>query len=161
MQIEQKPLLCPEDLKNGSCSSFSLSIVLVAAFNIISTLIMVVMEKNKDIAILKSMGATSNSIMKIFILQGVIIGAVGTVLGCAGGLAVALNLEKVSLFVEKTFGFKILPGDVYYLNALPSQVNYTDVLVIVIATMLISLIATIYPSRHASRIDPAEALRYE
>ncbi len=136
-------------------------IVLVAAFNIISTLIMVVMEKNKDIAILKSMGATSNSIMKIFILQGVIIGAVGTVLGCAGGLAVALNLEKISLFVEKFFGFKILPGDVYYLNALPSQVNYADVLVIVIATMLISLIATIYPSRHASRIDPAEALRYE
>ncbi len=136
-------------------------IVLVAAFNIISTLIMVVMEKNKDIAVLKSMGATSNSIMKIFILQGVIIGVIGTVLGCAGGLAVALNLERISLFVEKTFGFKILPGDVYYLNALPSQVNYADVLVIVIATMLISFLATIYPSRHASRLDPAEALRYE
>jgi lipoprotein-releasing system permease protein len=136
-------------------------IVLVAAFNIITVLIMVVMEKNKDIAILKSMGATSNSIMKIFILQGVIIGTIGTIMGCVGGLAVALNLEKVSLFIEKTFGFKFLPGDVYYLNALPSQVNYGDVAVIVVATMLISFLATIYPSRHASRLDPAEALRYE
>jgi len=136
-------------------------IVLVAAFNIISTLIMVVMEKNKDIAILKSMGATSGSIRKIFMLQGVIIGAVGAFLGCVGGLAVALNLEKISLFVEKTFGFKILPGDVYYLSALPSQVNYGDVAIIVVATMVISLLATIYPSRQASRLDPAEALRYE
>jgi lipoprotein-releasing system permease protein len=136
-------------------------IVLVAAFNIISTLIMVVMEKSKDIAILKSMGATSLSIMKIFILQGILIGAVGAFLGCVGGLAVALNLERISLFVEKTFGFKILPGDVYYLNALPSQVNYGDVAIIVVATMLISFLATIYPSRQASRLDPAEALRYE
>ena len=136
-------------------------IVLVAAFNIITALIMVVMEKSKDIAVLKSMGATSNSIMRIFILQGVIIGTIGTVLGCIGGLAVALNLEKVSLFVEKTFGFKILPGDVYYLNALPSQVNYGDVVVIVVATLLISFLATIYPSRHAARLDPAETLRYE
>jgi lipoprotein-releasing system permease protein len=136
-------------------------IVLVAAFNIVTALIMVVMEKNKDIAVLKSMGATSNSIMKIFILQGVIIGTIGTILGCLGGLTVALNLESVSLFIEKTFGFKFLPGDVYYLNVLPSQVNYGDVAVIVIATMLISFLATIYPSRHASRLDPAEALRYE
>ncbi len=136
-------------------------IVLVAAFNIITALIMVVMEKNKDIAILKSMGATPTGIMKIFILQGVIIGAIGTVLGCIGGLAVALNLERISLFVERAFGFKILPSDVYYLNALPSQVNYADVLTIVIATLLISFLATIYPSRHASRLDPAEALRYE
>jgi len=136
-------------------------IVLVAAFNIITTLIMIVMEKSKDIAILKSMGATSNSIMKIFIFQGLTIGAVGTFLGCIGGLAVASNLENISLFIEKVFGFKFLPGDVYYLSQLPSQVNYTDVFIIIIGTMMTCFLSTIYPSRRASRLDPAEALRYE
>jgi lipoprotein-releasing system permease protein len=136
-------------------------IVLVAAFNIITTLIMVVMEKSKDIAILKSMGATSKSIMKIFIIQGVTIGVVGTLLGCIGGLSVAFNLEKISVFIEKIFGFKILPGDVYYLSQLPSQVNYSDVVIIVIGTVLICFLSTIYPSRRASSLDPAEALRYE
>ncbi len=136
-------------------------IVLVAAFNIITTLIMVVMEKNRDIAILKSMGATAKSIMKIFMFQGLIIGAAGTILGCIGGLFVAINLEKISVFVEKIFGFKILPGDVYYLTELPSQVNYGDVLIIVAGTMLICFLSTIYPSLRASRLDPSEALRYE
>ena len=136
-------------------------IVLVAAFNIISALIMIVMEKNKDIAILKSMGATSFSIMKIFIYQGLIAGLIGTFLGCIAGLAVALNLQKVSLFVEKVFNFQILPGDVYYLSELPSQVNYLDVVIIVVGTMLICFFSTIYPSLRASRLDPAEALRYE
>ena len=136
-------------------------IVLVAAFNIICTLIMIVMEKNKDIAILKSMGATSASIMKIFIYQGVTIGAIGTLMGCIGGLAVALNLEKLSVSIENLFGFKILPGDVYYLSQLPSQVNYSDVAIIIIGTMLICFLSTIYPSRRASKLDPAEALRYD
>ena len=136
-------------------------IVLVAAFNIICTLIMIVMEKNKDIAVLKSMGATSTSIMKIFIYQGVTIGAIGTLLGTIGGLAVALNLEKISVSIENLFGFKILPGDVYYLSQLPSQVNYSDVLIIIVGTMLISFLSTIYPSWRASKLDPAEALRYE
>jgi lipoprotein-releasing system permease protein len=136
-------------------------IVLVAAFNIISALIMIVMEKNKDIAILKTMGATRRDIMKIFIFQGVIVGALGTVLGCIAGLAVAFNLEALSRFVERLFGFKILPGDVYYLSELPSQVNFGDVGVIVVGTMLISFLSTIYPSWRASRLDPAEALRYE
>jgi lipoprotein-releasing system permease protein len=136
-------------------------IVLVAAFNIISALIMIVMEKNKDIAILKSMGATSRSIMKIFIFQGLIIGVIGTALGCVTGLAVALNLQKVSIVVEKIFRFKILPGDVYYLSELPSKVNYGDIVIIVVGTLSICFLSTIYPSLRASRTDPAEALRYE
>jgi len=136
-------------------------IVLVAAFNIICTLIMIVMEKNKDIAILKTMGATSESVMKIFIYQGMTIGVIGTLLGCLGGLSVAFNLEKISVFIENLFGFKILPGDVYYLSQLPSQVNYIDVLIIIVGTMLICFLSTIYPSRRASKLDPAEALRYD
>jgi len=136
-------------------------IVLVAAFNIISALIMIVMEKNKDIAILKTMGATRGAIMKIFIFQGLIVGAVGTFFGCLAGLAVAFNLEALSRFVERLFGFKILPGDVYYLSELPSQVNYGDVGIIIVGTILISFLSTIYPSWRASRLDPAEALRYE
>jgi lipoprotein-releasing system permease protein len=136
-------------------------IVLVAAFNIISALIMIVMEKNKDIAILKTMGATRTDIMKIFIFQGIIVGALGTILGCLAGLAVAFNLEAISRFVERLFGFKILPGDVYYLSELPSQVNFGDVGIIVVGTMLICFLSTIYPSWRASRLDPAEALRYD
>ena len=136
-------------------------IVLVAAFNIITTLIMVVMEKNKDIAILKSMGATARSIMKIFVLQGVIIGTIGTLLGAIGGIMIALNLSKISIFVENLLGIKILPGDVYYLSELPSRINYGDVSIIIVGTLLMSFLSTIYPSWRASRLDPAEALRYE
>jgi lipoprotein-releasing system permease protein len=136
-------------------------IVLVAAFNIISTLIMVVMEKNKDIAILKSMGAPSKSILKIFIIEGGVIGVVGTILGTTLGLGAAFNLEKITGFVENLFGFKILSSDVYYIDKLPSQVNPADVAMIVVTAVLISLLATLYPSWRASKLDPAEALRYE
>ena len=136
-------------------------IVLVAAFNIISTLIMVVMEKNKDIAILKSMGAPPKGILKIFVIEGLVIGVVGTVLGAILGLVIALNLEKVSGFVENLFGFKFLPRDVYYIDKLPSQVNPLDVGLIMMTAILITLLATLYPSWRASKLDPAEALRYE
>lgn len=136
-------------------------IVLVAAFNIISTLIMVVMEKNKDIAILKSMGASSRGILKIFMIEGGVIGVVGTFLGALLGLGAAFNLEKITDFVEHLFGFKILASDVYYIDKLPSQVNPLDVFLIVTTAILISLLATLYPSWRASRLDPAEALRYE
>ena len=136
-------------------------IVLVAAFNIISTLIMVVMEKNKDIAILKSMGAPSKGILKIFIIEGLVIGVVGTALGTLLGLGAAFNLEKIESFVENLFGFKILSSEVYYIDKLPSKVNPVDVAWIVTTAILISLLATLYPSWRASKLDPAEALRYE
>jgi len=136
-------------------------IVLVAAFNIISTLIMVVMEKNKDVAILKSMGASSKSILKIFVIEGGVIGFVGTALGTLTGLAVAFNLEKIIDFLESTFGFKILARDIYYIDKFPSQVNPFDVSLIIVTAILISLLATLYPAWRASKLDPAEALRYE
>ncbi|MGB9628523.1 MAG: lipoprotein-releasing ABC transporter permease subunit [Thermodesulfobacteriota bacterium] len=136
-------------------------IILVAGFNIISTLIMVVMEKNKDIAILKSMGAPSRSILKIFLIEGLVIGLVGTVLGTILGLGAAFNLEKITDYVEHLFGFKILASDIYYIDKLPSQVNPLDVGLIVITAILITLLATIYPAWRGSRLDPAEALRYE
>jgi len=136
-------------------------IVLVAAFNIISTLIMVVMEKHKDIGILKSMGAPSKGILKIFIIEGGVIGVVGTIFGTILGLGAAFNLEKITGYVENLFGFKILSSDVYYIDKLPSQVNPMDVALIVMTAILISLLATLYPAWRASKLDPAEALRYE
>jgi lipoprotein-releasing system permease protein len=136
-------------------------IVLVAALNIISTLIMVVMEKNKDIAILKSMGAPSKGILRIFIIEGGIIGVVGTALGTILGLGIAFRLDKIVGFLENRFGFKIFSPDIYYIEKFPSQVNPMDVGLIIMTAILISLLATLYPSWRASKLDPAEALRYE
>jgi len=135
--------------------------VLVAAFNIISTLIMVVMEKHKDIAILKSMGARSSGILKIFVIEGLVIGVVGTILGVIQGLMIALNMNAIQEFLERQLGYKLLASDVYYIDRLPSQVNPLDVGLIIVTVIGISLLATLYPSWRASRLDPAEALRYE
>lgn len=128
-------------------------IVLVAAFNIISTLIMVVMEKHKDIAILKAMGSTSRSIMKIFVIEGMVIGTVGTTLGLLGGY--------VSCFLLAKYKFIELPGDVYYISTLPVKMEPLTLLLVSAAAMGISFIATIYPAYQAARLDPAETLRYE
>lgn len=128
-------------------------IVLVAAFNIISTLIMVVMSKGKDIAILKSMGATSKGIMKIFIYEGLVIGLTGTVLGVIGGLALCEVLSR--------YQFIKLPSDVYPITTLPVKILPMDVTLVAVSAALITLLATIYPSWKASKIDPAVALRYE
>jgi len=99
--------------------------------------------------------------MRIFVFQGQTIGAIGTLVGSLLGLAVALNLERVSLFIENLFGFKFLPGDIYYLSELPSHVDYANVFIIVIVTMVLCFLSTLYPSWRASRLDPVEALRYE
>ena len=136
-------------------------IVLVAAFGIASTLFMVVMEKTRDIAILKSMGATSRSIMRIFVFEGVIIGVFGTIIGVLGGLLVALNLEPIVSVVQKVTGFELFSKDIYYLDHFPSQVIPSDVVLISITAVLISFAATLSPSWAASRMPPAEALRYE
>ncbi|GFO61588.1 ABC transporter permease [Geomonas silvestris] len=136
-------------------------IVLVAAFGIASTLFMVVMEKTRDIAILKSMGATSRSIMKIFVFEGVIIGVLGTVIGVLSGLLIALNLEPIVGAVQKVTGFELFSKDVYYLDHFPSLVIPSDVILISVTAVVISFVATLYPSWAASRLSPAEALRYE
>ncbi len=136
-------------------------IVLVAAFGIASTLFMVVMEKNRDIAILKSMGATASSIMKIFILEGLIIGFIGTVCGVISGLLIAFNLEPIINLIQKITGQNFFNKDIYYLDRFPSLVVPYDVLLISVTAILISFLATIYPAWQASRMLPAEALRYE
>lgn len=136
-------------------------IVLVAAFGIASTLFMVVMEKNRDIAILKSMGATGGSIMKIFVLEGLVIGIIGTVLGVASGLLIALNLEPIITLIQKITGQNFFSKDIYYLDHFPSLVVPSDVVLISATAVLISFVATLYPAWQASRMLPAEALRYE
>ena len=136
-------------------------IVLVAAFGIASTLFMVVMEKTRDIAILKSMGATGASIMKIFVLEGLIIGVIGTLLGVASGLLVALNLEPIINVIQKITGQNFFSKDIYYLDHFPSLVVPADVVLISVTAVLISFLATLYPAWQASKMLPAEALRYE
>jgi lipoprotein-releasing system permease protein len=136
-------------------------IVLVAAFGIASTLFMIVMEKTKDIAILKSMGASGRSIMKIFVLEGLIIGITGTFAGMAGGLLIACNLQRIVDVIQRLTGFELFSKDVYYLDHFPSRVVPGDVALICLTAIIISLLATLYPAWQASRLPPAEALRYE
>lgn len=138
-----------------------LIIVAVAAFNIISTLVMAVTDKQSDIAILRTMGARPSTIMKIFMVQGIAIGVVGVVLGTLLGIAGALSISDIVAWAEKAFGFKILSADVYFISYLPSQLLWEDVAIITSASLLLSFLATLYPSWRASRVQPAEALRYE
>jgi lipoprotein-releasing system permease protein len=136
-------------------------IVGVAAFNIVSTLVMVVQDKQADIAILRTLGATPRSVMAIFMVQGSIIGIVGTLLGVAGGVALALNVENLVPLLERLMGQQFLAPDVYYISDLPSELKSTDVIRIGLLSLSLGLLSTIYPAWRASRVQPAEALRYE
>jgi len=136
-------------------------IVAVAAFNIVSTLVMAVTDKQPDIAILRTLGASPRSIMKVFIVQGSLMGVLGTLLGVAGGVALALNVDVVVPAIERLFNVQFLAKDVYYISDLPSDLQWRDVIYIAGVSLVLSLLATIYPSLRGSRVNPAEALRYE
>jgi len=138
-----------------------LFIILVAVFSIVSTLIMLIMEKRKDIAILKSMGAPASKILGVFMTMGMVIGVSGTILGLALGLLLSYNLNPVVHAVEFIFGVQVMPSDVYYITGLPTKVYPGEVAGIALAALLLSFLATIYPARQASRQDPVEVLRYE
>jgi len=136
-------------------------IIIVAAINIVSSLVMVVTDKQADIAILRTLGAAPSSIMKIFIIQGTVIGLVGTGLGLIGGISLALSVETVVPFIEHLFGFKFFAKDVYLISDVPSEVQAADVLLTALFSFAVTLLATIYPSWRAAKVKPAEALRYE
>jgi len=136
-------------------------IVAVAAFNIVSTLVMLVTDKQADIAILRTLGASPGSIVQIFMVQGALIGVIGTVAGVVLGVLLGFNVATVVPFIENLLGFKFLAKDVYYISDLPSDVIFGDVVTIGLVSLVLSFLATLYPSWRASRVNPAEALRYE
>jgi lipoprotein-releasing system permease protein len=136
-------------------------IIAVAAFNLVSTLVMVVTDKLPDIAILRTLGASPASIMKIFMVQGVVIGTFGTVLGVAAGVLTALNIDVIVPAIERAFHFQILSREVYYISELPSDLHGVDVAFTAVMSLVLSFVATLYPSWRAARVNPAEALRYD
>ncbi|MBO6948350.1 MAG: lipoprotein-releasing ABC transporter permease subunit [Rhodospirillales bacterium] len=136
-------------------------IILVAAFNIISSLIMLVKDKGRDIAILRTMGATRGTIMRIFLIAGASVGVIGTTLGFGLGLAFAANIETIRHWIEGLTGNDLFAAEIYFLSQLPAVVDPTEVIAVVLMGLGLSFLATIYPSWRAARIDPAEALRYE
>jgi len=136
-------------------------IIAVAAFNLVSTLVMTVTDKQADIAILRTMGAQPGSIMKIFIVQGVAIGFIGTLLGMAGGTLIATNIDVIVPFIERLLHVKFLSRDIYFISELPSDPSAHDIATIGIVSFVLSSLATLYPSWRAARVNPAEALRYE
>ena len=138
-----------------------LMVIAVAAFNIVSTLVMVVKDKQSDIAILRTIGTKPFSILKIFITQGSIVGITGTLLGVIGGVAIALNLESIVGFFETIFGIKFLAADVYFISDLPSELKIGDVVRIAVIALVLALVSTLYPAWVAARTAPAEALRYD
>lgn len=136
-------------------------IILVAAFNIVSTLIMVVMEKTKDVGLLRALGATAGGIRRIFLFQGVFVGFFGVLLGAVLGLAIAFNINLVADVVEQITGIEVFPSDIYYFDKIPAEINFSDVSLVIILAMLTSLFAGLYPAHRAAKLNPVEALRYE
>ena len=136
-------------------------IIAVAAFNIVSTLVMAVTDKESDIAILRTLGASPRSIMKIFIVQGTFIGVFGTILGVTGGMLLAYNVSEVVAFIESLFNVQFLSREIYYISKIPTDPQMADITSVAVTSFVLSLLATIYPSYRASKVNPAEALRYE
>lgn len=136
-------------------------IIAVAAFNLVSTLVMVVTDKDSDIAILRTLGMTPGSIMKVFMVQGTLIGVVGTILGVVFGVWLATNVDVIVPWLERLFDVNFISADVYGISELESKVEWSDVAMIAISALVLSMLATLYPSWKASRVQPAEALRYE
>jgi len=136
-------------------------IVAVGAFNIIGVLMMSVMERRREIAILRSMGAQKKTILKIFLYQGLLIGTIGTFIGTLGGIILSLNISRIANMLETLFGLKFLPPDVYYITEVPSKLDLTDTVAIVILALSLSLLSSLYPAWKASNLDPVEVLRYE
>jgi lipoprotein-releasing system permease protein len=136
-------------------------IIAVAAFNLVSTLVMTVTDKQADIAILRTLGASPRSIMKIFMIQGALVGILGTFIGVAGGVLVALNIDVIVPFIEHLLGVQFLSKDIYYISTVPSDLRWPDVFKIGGVAVVLAFVATIYPSWWAARVKPAEALRYE
>lgn len=136
-------------------------IIAVAAFNLVSTLVMVVTDKQPSIAILRTLGASPATIMQIFVVQGAVIGLIGTLLGVLGGVLLALNISGLLSFVERIFSFQLLPRDIYFIQGLPSDLHGTDVVAVALVALVMAFAATLYPSWRASKVNPAEALRYE
>jgi lipoprotein-releasing system permease protein len=136
-------------------------IVAVAAFNLVSTLVMTVTDKQSDIAILRTLGASPRSIMGIFMIQGAAAGIIGTLAGVGLGLLVAFNIDVIVPAIERLLHVSFLPGSVYLISRMPSDPQSTDIVPIVVISLLLAFVATLYPSWRASRVQPAEALRYE
>ena len=136
-------------------------IVAVAAFNLVSTLVMTVTDKQADIAILRTLGASPMSVMGIFMVQGALSGVLGTLSGLGLGLLVACNIDVIVPFIEGVLGVSFLPGSIYLISQMPSEPRADDIVPIAIISLVLSLLATIYPSWRASRVQPAQALRYE
>jgi lipoprotein-releasing system permease protein len=136
-------------------------IVAVAAFNLVSTLVMTVTEKQADIAILRTLGASPRSVMAVFIVQGALIGVFGTLIGVGGGLLLASNLDVIVPAIERLMNVQFLPREIYFISALPSDPRAADIVPITVISLVLSLVATLYPSWRASRTRPAEALRYD
>ena len=136
-------------------------IILVAAINIISTLVVAVADKQADIAILRTLGARPGSVLQIFVVQGMLIGVIGTFVGVALGIVTALNIDVIVPAIESVLGFKFLSKDVYLIPELPSDLQSGDVIAITLMALALSFVATLYPSWSAARVNPAEALRYE
>lgn len=136
-------------------------IIAVAAFNLVSMLVMTVKDKRGEIAILRTLGASPFAIQRIFMLQGALVGWIGTFLGVAGGWLLASNLSDIVRKIEETFHVEFLPKSIYFISQLPSDPRFSDVVTIVSVALVLSVLSTIYPSWRASRAEPAEALRYE